>query len=251
MLDLSLGIPLYNASRFLDELFVCLRGLNPSPREIVFLDDASSDDSLSRARQFAKDFLPNVAVRVLSNEHNLGIAGSYNRLVKETSGEWLQILDADDLFTDTDFYQQIAAHLRAENDVVVTALRSNKRLLDRCARLVAPLIPLQPPAWLPLLGSVATRAGVLYRRARLVQQPFPDPAYAGSDVIHLLELRAGGRCVFLRGPSVRYRIHGAAQSSQLRDYSIYRQQLVCFDRKTQIAHGLDLHLRQFGQRLIR
>ncbi len=251
MLDLSLGIPLYNSSRFLDELFVCLCGLNPPPREIVFLDDASSDDSLARVTEFARSCLPSVAVRVLSNDRNLGIAGSYNRLAKETSGEWLQILDADDLLTKTDFYQQIAPHLRAENDLVVTALRSNKRWLDRCAQLLAPLIPRRPPAWLPLLGSVATRAGVLYRRARLVQHPFPEPAYAGSDVIHLLELRADRRCVFVHEASVRYRIHAAAQSSQVRDHSMYRAELSNFSRSIRLNYLLDLRLRQFGQWLAR
>ena len=48
----TLGIPLHNSAPFLDELFTCLRGLDPAPAEIIFLDDASNDDSAARVDGF-------------------------------------------------------------------------------------------------------------------------------------------------------------------------------------------------------
>src|SRR6516225_4647839 len=88
----TLGIPLHNSAPFLDELFTCLRGLDPAPAEIIFLDDASNDDSAARV----DGFLASGAVagaRLVRSERNLGIAGAYNRLAQEASSEWIQVLD--------------------------------------------------------------------------------------------------------------------------------------------------------------
>jgi glycosyltransferase involved in cell wall biosynthesis len=252
MAEISLGIPVFNSAPFLDELCAALRCLQPLPAEIVFLDDASTDDSMVRLAKFAAD--PGIAapVRLLRNKHNLGIAGSYNRLALETHGQWLQILDADDLPAQPDFFGRIASALNDEVDLVITGLCSNARLLDFCARTFAWLVPHHPPHWWPLLGSVATRAGVLYRRTVLLEHPFANPAYPGSDIIHLLGVRKPHRCVFLRRPRVFYRVHSSAQSSHCdRDYTAYRTHLARFSAPTRWLHGLDLRLRQVGQSWVR
>ena len=242
---------MHNSASFLDELFDCLRHLDPFPVEIVFLDDASTDDSLPRLQRFAVETRNRVPVRVLENERNAGIAGTYNHLAREARGEFLQILDADDLLVDRDFYARVQSSLQDDVDIVITGLRSNARLLDACSRTLGGTLPQRPPSWLPLLGSFATRAGVIYRRARLLEVPFPDPAWPGSDVIHLLRLRRTGGCVFLAQPRVFYRVHCDARSSQERDYSAYLYALKQLDRTTRTLHRLDLALRGIGQRWMR
>jgi len=252
MPDVSLGIPVFISAAFLDELCACLRQLQPPPTEILLLDDASTDDSWAHLTKFAANPGVSAAVRILRNEKNLGIAGSYNRLAREAHGQWLQILDADDLPAQADFYARVLPALQGDADVIVTGLRSNARLLDICARAFAWLVPRRPPHWWPLLGSVATRAGVLYRRSCLIEHPFADPAYPGSDVIHLLDLRTTHRCEFLPRARVFYRVHTAAQSSHRgRDYTAYRQHLARFGAPTRVLHGLDLRLRQVGQSWVR
>lgn len=251
MADVTLAIPVYNSAPFLDELFACLRSLNPAPAQIVFLNDASMDDSASRLDAIVAEMRKRAPAVVLHNERNLGIAGTYNRLVREAHGEWIQLLDADDLLVERDYFARIQPALTEDNDLVVTALDSDARLLGRISRLLNWLVPNRPPIWWPLLGSFATRAGVLYRRRCLLDIPFPDPAYPGSDVIHLLDLRNRGRCLFLRNPQTFYRIHQNAQSSRVRDYSVYRKELIRFPRAVRWAYGLDLCLRRLGQRWLR
>lgn len=251
MVEVSLAVPVYNSAAFLDELFACLRTLDPPPAEIIFLDDASTDDSLARLHRFAS--APNITanVRVFCHGQNTGVAGTYNRLAREARCEWIQLLDADDLLVEPDFYEEIQPALDVANDLVITGLHSNARLLRYGAGAVGVLVPRHPPVWLPLLGSFATRAGVLYRRTLLLGHPFPEPAYPGSDVIHLLDLRGCYHCVYLRRPHVFYRIHDDAQSSRARDYSAYRSALTRFRRSVRYAHTLDLGLRQLGQKWAR
>lgn len=251
MADISLGIPVFNSARFLGELFANLRELDPLPTEILFLDDASDDDSALRIEHFIAGHGAALRARLLRNERNGGIAAAYNRLAREARGEFVQLLDADDLVEDTDYYARVQPALRNDVDLVVTGLRSNARLLDACSRLLGVLVPRQPPRWWPLLGSFATRAGVIYRRQYLLELPFPDPAWPGSDVIHLLQLRCHAKCAFLATPRVFYRVHRDAQSSRQRDYDTYRNALAAFDRPTRRLHRLDLGLRTIGQRWMR
>jgi len=251
MADISLGIPVFNSARFLDELFANLCDLDPLPAEILFLDDASEDDSAARIDRFVAAHGGALRARLLRNGRNGGIAAAYNRLAREACGEFVQLLDADDLLADNDFYARVRPALRDDTDLVVTALRSNAHLLDVCSRMASAIVPRRPPAWWPLLGSFATRAGVLYRRARLLELPFPEPVWPGSDVIHLLRLRSEGKCVFLAAPRVFYRVHGDAQSSRQRDYGAYRRALAEFNPPTRLMHRLDLGLRTAGQRWMR
>jgi glycosyltransferase involved in cell wall biosynthesis len=249
--DITLAIPVHNSTPFLDELFACLRTLDPLPREIIFLDDASSDDSLAHLQGFALPSASGTVVRVLRNERNAGIAGAYNRLAGAAMCEWVQLLDADDLLVEPDYFARVSPALSVDADVVVTALVSNARLLAWGSRLLGRCVPRHPPQWWPLLGSFATRAGVIYRRSRLLETPFPEPPYPGSDMIHLLQLRQSGGCVFLRRPRVFYRVHRAAQSSARRDYATYRHQLARFGPVIHVAYEFDLLLRQLGQWLTR
>jgi len=249
--DVSLCIPVHNSAPFLDELFGCLRHLDPPPAEIVFLDDASNDDSATRVERFIAETRAGPPMRLLRNERNMGIAAAYNRLAREARGDWVQLLDADDLLVERDFYASVRPELRRNFDIVVTGLRSNSRLLDWCARSLSWMVPRRPPTWFPLLGSFATRAGVIYRRARLMSVAFPDPSWPGSDVIHLLQLRTTGACRFLARRHVFYRVHPDSSSSRQRDYSPYRCSLAQFSRPIRLVHAIDLWLRGIGQRWVR
>ncbi|GAA0714556.1 glycosyltransferase family A protein [Dokdonella soli] len=251
MAEISLGIPVFNSARFLDELFNNLCMLDPIPAEIVFLDDASSDDSASRIEHFIAEHGAAVGARLIRSERNAGIAGAYNRLAHEARSDFVQLLDADDILADIDFYARVQPALRDNIDIVITGLRSNARLLDLCSRAFGKIVPRQLPPWWPVLGSFATRAGVIYRRQRLLEAPFPDPMWPGSDVVHLLQLRRRETCVFLAQPRVLYRVHRDAQSSRQRDYASYRHALAQFDCPTRVTHLLDLGLRDVGRRWMR
>lgn len=246
MIDLTLGIPLYRSAAFLPELLARLEQLTLSPRELIFVDDASPDDSGDVAARFIATRWKGPA-RIVRHPINLGIAAAYNRVALEACSEWIHILDADDYPVSPDYYNHVKSRLDSDIDLLVTSLESNSELLDRGARLVAPWIPTKPPAWLPLLGSVATRSGVVYRRSLLLAFPFPEPAYPGSDVAHLAVLRQRFRCRFDATARVHYTIHPGASSAQQRNYRQFRQAVARLPATARVAHLADLGLRRLGQ----
>jgi glycosyltransferase involved in cell wall biosynthesis len=246
MSGISLGIPLFRSECFLAELLDRLSRLAPSPREIIFLDDASPDNCLAMASEFVAS--APCPVKLVRNTENQGIAAAYNRLATEASSEWLHILDADDYPVETDFYARVARGLEPKTLLAVAGIESTSRTIKWGNRIFARVVPTHPPQWWPLLGSFATRSGVIYRREAISAHQFPDPAYPGSDVVHLLQLRASGRSVFIRDAHIHYRIHEGATSSKQRDYSVFVNKMNQFDLPTRLAHRLDLALRTLGQR---
>jgi glycosyltransferase involved in cell wall biosynthesis len=248
MNGVTLAIPMYRSSNFLEELFSRLRQMQPLPAEIILLDDASPDDSLALARAFAAAPPDGTVVRVVANDQNQGIAGAYNRLVTESSQPWIQILDADDYPLELDFYDRIAPELQSGAALVVTAMDASGGLLRIGNTMLGWLVPHRPPAWWPILGSFATRSGVIYRTNELRTSPFIDPAFPGSDVIHFLALRRGTSCNYSRAGHVHYRIHDDATSSQQRDYSKYLDELAGQSWAIRMTHLADLQLRRLGQR---
>ena len=251
MTSVSLCIPAYRSGRYLPDLFARIRALEPKPSEVVLLDDASPDECAMLINDFATRASPELNVRVLRNASNAGIAAAYNRLAQEASSEWVHILDADDYPVEVDFYSRVVDELQSRRDLVVTAVDSNSTLLRWGVAMFGWIVPQQPPRWLPLLGSFATRAGVIYRRALLLTEPFPDPAFPGSDVLHLLRLRKDHICAFTRDAHVYYRVHPAATSSGARSYQEYRAGLAKFGGMTRASHMIDLKLRMLGQRVER
>ena len=211
-LNLSLGVPLKNSAPFLPDLFNSLERQSQLPGEILFIDDLSFDASGQLVEEFALRH-SDWNIRLYRNRQALGIAGTYNRIVERASLEWIQILDADDYLLDK-YYETLAPFLLGEFAGVVTAVRSNVRVINIVNSLWGWLIPQRLPPWLPVLGSFATRSGIIYAQKHLRTFKFFDPTFDGSDILHLIQLRAKGNFAYVNKARVFYRVHALSATSQ-------------------------------------
>jgi len=90
----SIVIPNYNYSRFLDERFRSILEQGCEGCEIIFLDDASSDDSVQVARERYGQYIDHFEV----NETNTGSPFvQWNRGARIARGEFLWVAEADDV----------------------------------------------------------------------------------------------------------------------------------------------------------
>jgi glycosyltransferase involved in cell wall biosynthesis len=89
---LSVIIPNYNYSRFVGAAIESALRLDCEEKEIVVVDDGSTDDSLCVIRKFVES----PTVRLIS-KRNTGQPDSINRAFQETRGSIIYILDADDM----------------------------------------------------------------------------------------------------------------------------------------------------------
>jgi len=87
--DISVIVVSWNAVAYLPRCLGALAGQRLAPREIIVVDNASSDGScaLLRARY------PEVELIVL--DHNLGFAAANNLAARRAKGEWIALLNPD------------------------------------------------------------------------------------------------------------------------------------------------------------
>lgn len=90
----SLVMPMYNVSEFLEESFTCATQQTYKNIEIVVVDDGSTDDSLAIAQDWARK---DSRIRVVHQE-NGGLSSSRNTGLREARGEYLYFFDPDDVF---------------------------------------------------------------------------------------------------------------------------------------------------------
>ena len=87
----SILIPAYNAEGSLADTLRSAIAQTWHPREIIVVDDGSTDETLLVARSFEEQ-----GVKVFSQEHQ-GAAAARNAAFARCDGEYIQWLDADDL----------------------------------------------------------------------------------------------------------------------------------------------------------
>ena len=85
----SVLIPCYNAEQWIAEAIESALKQEYKNKEVVVLDDGSTDSSLDIIRTYEK------YIR-WESQSNQGGTAARNRLLELSTGEWIQYLDADD-----------------------------------------------------------------------------------------------------------------------------------------------------------
>lgn len=104
----SIVVPNYNYARFLDERFRTILSQSYADCEIIFLDDASADDSVALARERYADRIDRIEVNA-ANSGNPFI--QWNRGVRLARGEFVWIAEADD-FCEPQFLERMLAAIQ-------------------------------------------------------------------------------------------------------------------------------------------
>lgn len=122
MISLSVIIPVYNASKYLcrsvDSL---MRQTLTEGIEFIFVNDASTDDSLKVLRKTI-DLFPKrrEQVKIINLEKNSGVACARRAGMMAAQGEFLIHCDSDD-WVDEDLYEKMLAGQQQKDADVVTA----------------------------------------------------------------------------------------------------------------------------------
>lgn len=93
MISLTAIVPNFNHGRFLTRAILALQNQQPTPSEILVIDDASTDESVAVVEALAVSC---PSIRLLRNERNLGTVRSLNRGISEAHGEYVYFAAADD-----------------------------------------------------------------------------------------------------------------------------------------------------------
>ena len=107
----SIIIPVYNSEKYLDETIRSAIQQTWPNKEIIVVDDGSTDNSLSIAIKYQGQQL-----KVFVQE-NKGASAARNKGLAEAKGEYIQFLDADDLLSKNKIESQITELIRFPNSL--------------------------------------------------------------------------------------------------------------------------------------
>lgn len=85
----SVIIPLYNQKQYVAQAIASILDQAYKNIEVIVVNDGSTDNPLPVLEEYKDDIL-------LINQENRGLAGARNSGIKKASGEYIQLLDADD-----------------------------------------------------------------------------------------------------------------------------------------------------------
>ena len=118
-LTISVIIPVFNEAETVHEIVERVLAV-PFDKEIIAVDDGSTDDSGAILRDLAKEF---PEVRVLSLPENRGKGAALRAGFARATGDVIVIQDADLEYDPMDLLKMIAALERADTDVVYGSRR--------------------------------------------------------------------------------------------------------------------------------
>jgi len=169
----SVVVPVYNAARTLDEALRSVRAQTWSALDIIVVDDGSTDDSAAIASLHAD---ADRRVRILS-QRNRGVAAARNSGIAAAAGEFVAMLDADDLWHPSKIQRQMEVMAEGGDDVGLSY--TGYAVLDEFGRIQGPPV-LGAPHGMVLKelcreNFIGNGSSVLFRKAALVSAGGYDP----------------------------------------------------------------------------
>jgi glycosyltransferase involved in cell wall biosynthesis len=187
--EISVIIPVYNGERFLAESIESSLAQHPAPKQVIVIDDASTDGSVEVARRYPE-------VTLIELETNGGPGRARNRGIAAASGEFIANLDHDDIHIPGRFATQLdylAEH--PEHDLVIGRVQQFHTDDDRPDWAIdADSGQLRGSAAasaddIPMIGTLMCR-----RSAFELHGDFDETMHFGEDVewlVRMMDLGAG------------------------------------------------------------
>lgn len=125
----SVSMPIYNAEKYLDRSIQAIINQDYNDFELILVNDGSKDASLEICREWEKRY-PSI-IRVIDKE-NSGSLITRRRCITESKGDYLFVVDADDVICNKSALRIIKeAILNSKADMVVFPYMTDKEEIHR------------------------------------------------------------------------------------------------------------------------
>jgi len=115
MTRISTIVPTYNQEGYIDAAIgSVVEQLGDFSHEILVSSDGSTGGTRAKIQEWRKRYP--MLVRDISEESNVGISGNFRRLFQAASGDYIAILEGDDLWTDSTKLQSQKDFLRRNRE---------------------------------------------------------------------------------------------------------------------------------------
>lgn len=168
----SVIVPCYNAAEHINRCLEAFERQTFSDFNVLFIDDASSDNTVEVIETFAQKHT--VAIKVLKNEKNAGPGFSRNRGIAEADGEYIAFCDSDDWYDDGYLFRMVEAAKENDADMVFC---NSKKVLPNGKEMRIEVFRKENTELNPrsiLLFGVDSLCSIMVKRAIVCNVPQPD-----------------------------------------------------------------------------
>lgn len=135
MTHVSVMIPTYNRAHLVGCTIESVLVQSFNDLDIVVVDDASTDDTVELVRVYANR---DPRIKLVVNEHNLGLTRNWNRCLELAIGPLVQIVQSDDLI-DPDYLERVVKVFDRHPEVGFVA--ASCRYIDQVGQVIRPGTP--------------------------------------------------------------------------------------------------------------
>jgi glycosyltransferase involved in cell wall biosynthesis len=196
----------HNSSSYLDEAVSSVLGQTLGDLELILIDDCSTDNTLEIAKRYQ---VQDDRILVISLPVNSGPATARNAGIRAARGEWLGILDSDDVAMPSRFEEQLRL---ANSDNALVMIGSSSISIDKNGHAIKehkyPTDHQKLVKRLYSLQAFPPHSSMIYRRDVVKRLAFFNPRYALSEDYDLwLRLSEVSKVASIDKPLVKIRRH--------------------------------------------
>jgi GT2 family glycosyltransferase len=231
----SILIPCYNAEQWIGEAIQSALDQTHPNKEVIVVDDGSTDGSLDVIRSFGQQIL-------WETGPNRGGNAARNRLLELSKGTWLQYVDADDYLLPAKISNQLF-HAREDTDIVFSPTLFEEWSTSGKQTHVYAEIPAPHEPWTLLaFWKLPQTGGPLFRRDAIVAAGGwnENRGCCQEHDLYFRLLRAGAKSIFTLDALAVYRYWSTDSVSRKNS-----QQLLC--TKLDVLNTIEEHLLSTGQ----
>ena len=205
----SVVVALYNKQDFVAETLRTVLDQTFADFELICVDDGSTDESASIVQALADTRI------ILIRQDNAGVSAARNAGITRARGEWVALLDADDLWAPSYLAELYSATvLYPETDMVATRYHASDDVTGWKRDIKTPRVGEQKIEWIVnmpirwLEGGSFCASTVAMRRSRLMEmQPcFTVGDSNGEDIEFWFRLSEVTPIVLILSPLAAYRL---------------------------------------------
>jgi glycosyltransferase involved in cell wall biosynthesis len=206
-------MPVYNGEKYLDEAINSILTQTYQDFEFIIVDDCSSDNSLDIIMKFADI---DKRIKIILNDENLGIAKATNRGIEAADGEFIALMDQDDISLPERFEKEVD-FLQKHPDISVVGANSIR--LDKEGDQHYRQDVLETPGlirWGLLFRNQIQNPTALMRRTLFSKHEFKYENFMPSQDYHFwLRISKYFKLANLQDDLLIHRIHGLNTSTAL------------------------------------
>lgn len=171
---ISVTFTCYNYARYARRSLDAIRRQRFKDYEVVMCDDCSSDDTVAVIRAYMEEH-PEMDIKLLVNEKNMGVFETRNRLLEAAKGRYIMLCDSDDWMDDDCLEVLAGAALKSDADRVIAQFRD---VNEEGKTIQYQDLPDNPSKWI-----CGVHHGTMYRRSIFIdhgirfKEVYPDDVY--------------------------------------------------------------------------